>query len=68
MNRHVHVENLQARKISFDYKHFCPQPYIKGGDKSCDHDFPPESKNESDYGADWTCSKCGMNVAYDFWD
>lgn len=55
------------RKIELD-TWFCPFPYKKGGDPQCDHDFPPESKRESDHGADWTCSKCGMNVTYDFWD
>ena len=48
---------------------FCPFPYqTNGGNPKCDHDYPPESKRESDYGADWTCSKCGMKITFDFWD
>ena len=55
------------RKITLGPE-FCPYPYERGGKADCDHDYPPESKHESDDGADWTCSKCGMNVAFDFYE
>lgn len=41
----------------------------KRGDSNCDHDFPPESIDDSrDKCVHWTCSKCGFEVCYDIWD
>lgn len=58
---------VMNRKIELP-EYLCPYPYTKGGDSDCDHDYPPESKRESDNGADWTCSKCGMVTSFDVWD
>lgn len=60
-----------GRKIQLDTELFCPHPYVKKGAKECDEtscDFPPESKRQSDHGADWKCSVCGMKITYDYWD
>lgn len=41
----------------------------RGGDKNCDHDYPPESKQEDDHDVVWwTCSKCGMQRGYEIYD
>ena len=56
------------RKIQIDPELYCGWPYTQGGDPKCDHDYPPETKRDSDHGSDWTCSKCGMVTTFDFWD
>ena len=33
-----------------------------GGQKDCDHDYPPESKDESASFVTWTCSICGLKI------
>lgn len=38
------------------------------GKDDCDHDYPPESKNEHDTFVEWTCSKCGMIRSYEVYD
>lgn len=40
----------------------------RGGDRRCDHDYPPESQQEHDdfegpSWVEWTCSKCGMRTS-----
>ncbi len=48
----------QARKVVLP-EYCCPQTLkFSGGDKNCNHDYPPESKIEHDEWVEWTCSKC----------
>ena len=55
----------EARKIDLP-NYCCPfGGWSHGGDESCDHDYPPESKVERDTYVRWTCSKCGMKRYYD---
>ena len=37
---------------------------MAGGDKDCDHDYPPESKVENDTYVLWTCSRCDMKTSF----
>jgi len=39
-----------------------------GGNKKCDHDYPPESKKETATFVEWTCSKCGLRRGYEVYD
>lgn len=44
----------------------CPFGYkTEGGDKNCDHDYPPETKVEEAEWVSWKCSKCGMTVYFE---
>ena len=56
------------RKIELpDY--CCPFTGVsKGGKKECDHDYPPESKEEFDTYIQYTCSKCGMKRSYEVYE
>ena len=58
----------QNRKIKLpDY--CCPfNPKFSGGDKNCQHDFPPEFSDEDERTAWWVCSKCNMRVTYEVYD
>lgn len=40
----------------------------EGGDPTCDHDYPPESKVEHDDWVEWKCSRCGMRRSYEVSD
>lgn len=53
---------IQHRKI--DLPDYCCQDEIHtiGGDEQCDHDYPPEEKQEFEEYVSWTCSLCGMKV------
>lgn len=55
------------RKIDLP-SYYCPVPYVFGGDSSCDHDYDPNPTSKSDYGATWTCTKCGCKVTCDVGD
>lgn len=49
----------------------CPMDFqtVKKGDPNCDHDFPPENKDDSkDRCIHWTCSKCDFEICYGLWD
>jgi hypothetical protein len=35
----------------------------RGGDRNCNHDYPPESKREYATCVEWTCSICGMRTS-----
>jgi hypothetical protein len=54
----------KSRKIDLPY-YCCPfDRQIIDGDKDCEHDYPPESKEEFDTFIRWVCSKCGMKTSY----
>jgi len=58
-------KSLPPRKIDLpDY--CCPfgARYF-GGDATCDHDYPPEWKNEQDKYVTWKCSRCGQKVRFE---
>ena len=55
------------RKIYSEYVH--PGTGVSyGGDKDCDHDYPPESVDSYAEYMCWTCSKCNMKRCYDVFD
>jgi hypothetical protein len=39
-----------------------------GGRNDCDHDYPPESKEEHAEYVIWRCSRCGMRRSYEVFD
>lgn len=58
------VPDSSSRKIELP-PHCCPHDVeYYGGDNNCDHDYPPESKNEEDTYVSWRCSKCGMITSF----
>jgi hypothetical protein len=55
----------EARKIKLPA--YCT-PFncrTSGGNKDCDHDYPPESKKETVSWVTWTCSRCGMRTSFE---
>jgi len=55
----------KPRKIALP-SYCCPHGcQTSGGDKDCDHDYPPESKVEHTTYVTWRCSKCGMRVSFE---
>lgn len=62
-----------ARKIALpDYCHPLTGTTYRRGDPDCDHDYPPESKEEIDDASGscvhWTCSGCGLVRCYEVYD
>ena len=58
----------EARKIVLP-EYVCPfTGFSLGGDKDCDHDYPPESHEEGDEISTWVCSKCGMRRSYEVYE
>jgi hypothetical protein len=57
-----------GRKIVLDQQVYCPVAYCEGGERECDHDYPPEPyKSDFDY-ATWQCTRCGMRTTFEVWD
>jgi hypothetical protein len=57
------------RKINLPaYCHPLDREYVNRGDPECDHDYPPESKDERDKCVHWTCSKCGCEICFGILD
>ena len=59
-----------SRKIDLPaYCHPLDREIVNTGNLTCDHDFPPESMDESrDRCVHWTCSKCGFEICYGILD
>lgn len=56
---------MPPRKIDLP-TYCCPETgYSLGGDPGCDHDYPPESKEEFSTYVVWTCVLCGMRRSYE---
>lgn len=61
---------IKNRKIDLPAS-CCPMDYqiVKKGDTNCNHDYPPESKDNSRNNCiHWTCSKCGLEICFGLWD
>jgi len=60
---------MNNRKIILP-DHLCPQTMVnKRGDKNCDHDYPPETKDSHNDTVEWyTCTKCGMETGFEVYD
>jgi len=57
------------RKINLP-DHLVPQTAVeKGGDKLCDHDFPPETECSHNDTVEWyECSKCKLKLGFEVYD
>lgn len=55
----------QPRKINLPEYCCGLTGWSEGGSEECDHDYPPESKDEKCEYVCWTCSKCGMRRCYE---
>jgi len=54
----------EPRKINLP-EYCVPYGESSGGKNDCDHDFPPESRRDYEYCAQWTCSICGMVATFE---